>query len=404
MAFADAVSRRFSRPRATLATCGAGHFLHDGYHDLLLVLLPIWQLGFGLSLTQVGLIMTCYTGAMAGFQIPAGLWAERAGERVPLAVGTLVTGLGFIALGTAGGFAALVGILLVAGLASGVQHPLASTMVARAYDAGGRRVAIGTYNFAGDLGKMTVPALAALIIAGADWPVATAGFGVLGVAMAPAIYLALRALRAGAGQPARHARPGAQARGGWGIVNRRGFGALSAIGIIDTGTRLGFLTFLPFLLIGKGLGVEQVGLALMLIFAGGAAGKLACGFLAERIGVIRTVVLTEAATGGGIILLIFLPLAPALVLLPVLGAALNGTSSVLYGSVADFVSPERRARAFGLFYTLGVAAGAASPSIFGVVSDLTGVETTIAIIGAGALTTIPLARIFQLSIAPATAT
>ena len=399
MAFADAVSRRFTRPRATLATCGAGHFLHDGYHDLLLVLLPIWQLGFGLSLTQVGLIMTCYTGAMAGFQIPAGLLAERIGERVPLAVGTLVTALGFVALAAADGFAALVGILLVAGLASGVQHPLASTMVARAYDAGGRRLAIGTYNFSGDLGKMTVPALAALIIAGADWRVATAGFGVLGVAMAPAIYLALRALRAG--QPGTPARPGRQAGTGWGIVNRRGFGALSAIGIIDTGTRLGFLTFLPFLLIGKGLGVEQVGLALMLIFAGGAAGKLACGFLAERVGVIRTVVLTEAATGGGILLLIFLPLAPALVLLPVLGAALNGTSSVLYGSVADFVSPERRARAFGLFYTLGVAAGEASPSIFGVVSDLTGVETTIAIIGAGALTTIPLARVFQLSIAPA---
>ncbi len=404
MAFADAVSRRFSRPRATLATCGAGHFLHDGYHDLLLVLLPIWQLGFGLSLTQVGLIMTCYSGAMASFQIPAGLLAERAGERVPLAVGTLVTGLGFVALGTAGGFAALVGILLVAGLASGVQHPLASTMVARAYDGGGLRVAIGTYNFTGDLGKMTVPALAALIIAGADWPVATAGFEVLGVAMAPAIYLALRAARAGAGQPARHAPPGVQARGGWGIVNRRGFGALSAIGIIDTGTRLGFLTFLPFLLIGKGLGVEQVGLALMLIFAGGAAGKLACGYLAERIGVIRTVVLTEAVTGGGIVLLIFLPLAPALVALPVLGAALNGTSSVLYGSVADFVSPERRARAFGLFYTLGVAAGAASPSIFGAVSDLAGVTTTIAIIGVGALTTLPLTRILQVSMAPPGAT
>jgi MFS family permease len=367
-----------------------------------LVLLPIWALGFELSLTQVGLLMTCYTGAMAGFQIPAGLLAERIGERLPLAVGTVVTGLGFVALAAAGGFAALVGILLVAGLASGVQHPLAAAMVARAYDAGRRRVAIGTYNFSGDLGKMTVPALAALIIAGADWRVATAGFGVLGVAMALAIYLALRALRAG--QPGTPARRGRQAGTGWGIVNRRGFGALSAIGIIDTGTRLGFLTFLPFLLIGKGLGVEQVGLALMLIFAGGAVGKLACGFVAERIGVIRTVVATEAATGGGIILLIFLPLAPALVLLPVLGAALNGTSSVLYGSVADFVSPERRARAFGLFYTLGVAAGAASPSIFGVVSDLTGVTTTIAIIGAGALTTIPLARIFQVSIAPAGAT
>lgn len=399
MALAEAISRRLTPRRATLATCGTGHFLHDGYHDLLLVLLPIWQLGFGLTLTQVGLLMTCYTGAMAAFQIPAGLLAERAGERLPLAAGTLVTGLGFIVLGAAGGFAALVGILALAGLASGVQHPLASTLVARAYRDGGRRAAIGTYNFCGDLGKMTVPALAALVIAGADWQLATTGFGALGVAMALPIYLALRGLHAGAGRPAATDRPDRPARGGWGIENRRGFGALSAIGIIDTGTRLGFLTFLPFLLIGKGLGVEQVGLALMLIFAGGAAGKLACGFVAERIGVIRTVVLTEAATGGGIVLLLFLPLVPALALLPALGAVLNGTSSVLYGSVADFVSAERQARAFGLFYTLGVAAGAASPSIFGLVSDLTGVTTTIAIIGVGALTTLPLARVIQVSMA-----
>ena len=36
-------------------------------------------------------------------------------------------------------------------------------------------------------------------------------------------------------------------------------------------------------------------------FVGGAAGKLVCGLLADRIGVIRTVVITEAATALGII-------------------------------------------------------------------------------------------------------
>ena len=43
------------------------------------------------------------------------------------------------------------------------------------------------------------------------------------------------------------------AAAGWGIRDGRAFGALAAIGMIDSGTRTPFLTFLPFILIGKGL-------------------------------------------------------------------------------------------------------------------------------------------------------
>jgi len=165
---------------------------------------------------------------------------------------------------------------------------------------------------------------------------------------------------------------------------------LSAVGIIDHATRAGFLTFLPFYLIDKGAAVETVGFALALVFAGGAAGKFLCGVLAERFGVIRAVVLTEFVTGAGILSLLALPLLPILILLPLVGLALNGTSSVLYGSVADFVAPERQSRAFGLFYTLGMAAGAAAPPVYGLVSDMSGVSVTLGIVGLLVLVTIPM--------------
>ena len=71
---------------------------------------------------------------------------------------------------------------------------------------------------------------------------------------------------------------------------------LSAIGMVDNATRTGFLTFMPFILIAKDLSVGGVGLAFALVFVGGAAGKFACGLVADRFGVIRTVVLTETAT------------------------------------------------------------------------------------------------------------
>ena len=76
-----------------------------------------------MSLVQVGLLRTAYTGGMALFQIPAGLLAERWGERRLLAAGTAVTACGFIVAGMAGGFLALAAILFVAALGSGVQHP-----------------------------------------------------------------------------------------------------------------------------------------------------------------------------------------------------------------------------------------------------------------------------------------
>ena len=83
--------------------------------------------------------------------------------------------------------------------------------------------------------------------------------------------------------------------GGWGIRDARGFQALSAIGMIDTATRTALLTFLPFLLLAKGLTVAQLGLALAVLFAGGAAGKFVCGLVAERVGIVSAYLENERA-------------------------------------------------------------------------------------------------------------
>ena len=50
-------------------------------------------------------------------------------QRTVLVFGTLVTAAGFIVAGAAGGFVSLLVVLLAAGLGSGVQHPLASSIV-----------------------------------------------------------------------------------------------------------------------------------------------------------------------------------------------------------------------------------------------------------------------------------
>ncbi len=375
------------RARVLGVTCGA-HVLHDGFTDVLYVFLPIWQGEFGLSLAQVGMLKTCFSGALAGLQMPAGLLAERIGERALLALGTAVVSIGYLLVAWAGGFAALAACLLLAGAGASVQHPIGSSLTARAFEGPRQRAALSTYNFSGDLGKMLWPAAAAWLIALWHWPTAATLLGGAGLAAALLLFAALRVGPGGAAtqekadkQPASSLPPD---------VARRGFAALSAIGVIDATARGGFLTFLPFLLMAKGASLPLVGTALTLVFAGGAAGKFVCGLIAARVGILRTVILTEGATALGIAALLPLPLEWSFVLLPAIGVALNGTSSVLYGTVAELAPAERRARAFGFFYTVTIGTSALAPSIYGLISDRLGVPETLLIVAAVVLLTVPL--------------
>ncbi len=385
--------------RATLAASCVIHFLHDGCSDLLYVLFPVWAREFSLSFARVGLLRTGYSGALALFQVPAGFLAERWGEARVLAAGTLVTVVGFLCLGTAGGFALLLAFLVLGGLGSGTQHPLSSSLVSRAYEEGRRRAALGTFNFSGDLGKVTWPACVGFVTAWAGWRWATRGMGAVALAASIAILVVLAGLSRGDAET-QATRVSGRTGNGWGIRNAWGFSLLSAIHGIDNGSRTVFLTYLPFLLLGKGARMDLMGLALGLTFAGGATGKFVCGVLAERLGIIRTVLVTEAATGLGIFVLLTLPVTPALFFLPLLGVALNGTSSVLYGTVAELVVPERRSRVYGVFYTIGIGSGALAPPLFGLLSDAAGVPVTLAVLAVVVLATLPLAQLLRPAVEP----
>lgn len=379
-----------TRAKRTLATCCTAHTLHDGLSDVTYVLLPLLAQTFGLSLAQVGLIRSAHRVAMAAFQIPAGLVAERLGERNLLAFGTAIAGIAFIALGYAAGFWMILVALFVAGVGSAVQHPLCSTIISHAYPDGGRRAALGTYNFFGDVGKFAFGGIVSLsLLAGITWHAPVIGFGVLGVGTAAMIFLMVSDTRV---TRVTHADPAAPATKvtGWGIKSSQGFTALCLIEILDSSTRTGFLTFVAFLLIAKGVPEGWAALSVPLILTGGMAGKLACGLLAERFGIIRTIVITELATGAGILLTLALPGLAAFFLLPLIGVVLQGTSSVLYATIGDLVDKERLPRVFGLFYTLGSLCGIAAPLGYGLLGDHSGVESSIAVIGIAVLLTLPL--------------
>lgn len=378
-----------ARRRSLWAACGA-HAVHDGLTDVIYVLLPIWQAQFGINYTQIGMLRGAYSGVMAAFQLLASRAARHWGRERMLVGGTAIAGLAYLVAGHAGGLSVLMIALVLGGLGASTQHPLASSMITDAYEAGGGvKETLSQYNFSGDIGKTLIPGLVGLLLTVVTWRTSATLIGLLGVVSA--ILVGSLIPSNGMARATREKTPKAIV----GKDSATGLRALLATGTLDSAVRMGFLTFLPFLLKSKGAGTAGIGLALTLLFVGGAFGKLLCGYLGVRIGMMKTVWLTESATSLLVLATVFLPLASTMALLPLLGLALNGTSSVLYGVVPELAGIGKRERAFALFYTGTIGGGALSPVLFGKLGDLTGMPTALITLAAILLLTLPLSWYVQ---------
>ncbi len=356
-------------PRSLLAA-SLTHALHDGYTDSLYAFLPGWQAQFGLSYAALAVVRSLYYATMGGLQIPADRVLRGLSPRAALILSTLLAALGFLIMALPLGFGGLCVGLVVAGVGSSIQHPRGSMLVTDTYGAAARRP-LGIYNFSGDLGKATLPAIVAVLLPVISWRPVLGLMAMLGVVLTFALLaLAPRTVVAPHAASAK-----ASGRGGPGFV------ILTTIGALDTATRMGYLLFLPFLVHAKGGGSPTVGVALALLFIGGALGKATCSWLGERLGVVGSVALTEAATALLIVATLFTPLMPTLVLLPMLGIVLNGTSSVLYGTVPE-LSDGDTGRAFAVFYTSVIGAGGIAPIVYGAVADHS--SRTIAVLASAA--------------------
>jgi MFS transporter, FSR family, fosmidomycin resistance protein len=377
--------------RRVLGVTTGAHVLHDGYTDLIWFALPIWQAEFGLSYAAVGFLRTIFSGTMATLQIPSSMLAERIGGRVVLAVGTALVGLCYCLSVIGDGFYWLVAALLLGGIGCATQHPIGSALVGRAFTGARSLSAFGTYNFAGDLGKALFPAAASVLIMIMPWRPALGLLGLVGIMAAVLIFIftprfASEGLKV-APKPKAEAKPTGRLG--------RGFHLMLLLGTVDAAARGGFFVLLPFLLIGKGANVATAGFGLSLLFIGGAAGKLALGWLGKWFGVIPIICITKLITAAGMLAVLVLPLELTMVLLPLFGVALNGGTTVTYGSVPDLVTDEQRTRAFSIFYTGTIGAGAVAPAVSGALGDLLGIQGALIVVVVVTVATIGLALMLR---------
>ena len=376
------------RSRRTLIFGSTMHVWSDLFFALLVPLLPLIKEDMDLSFTQVGMLRSVFSGASAILQVPAGLLAESAGEFWMLILGNVWVSAGLVAMALSQVFLILLFTSGVGGLGGGTQHPLASSMVSRAYDDRGRATAVGTVNFAGDLGKMLAPLVAGLFAVRFGWRETFMIVGISGLVFMIASMFTRRVVDIGkpsasaAEAGATESEEDARARLG-------GFITLSGVGVLDSAVRTSALVFLPFVMDAKGMGPGQISAMLFLLFGGGAVGKFVCGWLGDRMNTISLIWATKGLTALFLVVSLATPvllMAPVMVLI---GIGLNGTSSVLYATVANLVPPGRRARFYGFFYTTNEIGTVAAPLAYGLVADIFSLGTTMIVMGVATAAILP---------------
>lgn len=360
------------------------HLSNDACFSLLYPLLPFIAADLDLSLTEVGLLKATFSGSSSVFQIPTASLGSRFGEQLVLLIGNAWVGLGLVAMGLAGSFLLLLCLTALAGLGGNAQHPLGAALISRSSEGPRMATAMGTLNFAGDLGKLIGPFVAGIVAVQFGWQAALAAVGI------PTLLLSLGLLfKRSEPVSARTAPMAAEEIAPTPMRDWR-FRLVLVAGGLDNATRGAALTFLPFVLADKGLDAAAVSALYAVIFAAGAAGKFGCGWISDRWSLLAVIVLTELVTAGALLAMLGASVWMVVPLSIAFGFALNGTSSALNVAVARFVPSERRASGYGIYFTVALASSAGAPLAYGVLGDAAGLDTaftvmallTVAVIGA----------------------
>lgn len=388
--------------RRELWRCSLHHFLNDGYAWSLYPLLPLMAAEFQLGYGATGAIKTTLNLLLSALGIPFGLLAERIGEIAVLTLGTVIYGAGIASLGLAWSYSSLLALVFIAGAGGGASHPVGSSLVSKTSSPRRMGTSLGILNFAGDVGKVVLPVTTGILAAWVGWRLSLSVIGLTGIGLALGLSR-LKTISASSDKApdvfpegkARHQLATSKTDSGsawsrWGVKDWWSFAFLNLIGILDSLPRSAVAVFASFVLLEKGLHMTSVGGFLGLLAAGGAAGKLLCGPLADAIGKRNTVIVTEAMTALGIAAFLHSNVfwtGPSLLFL---GTFLNGTSSVLYALVPTVTRESRRSRGFGIYYTVTLAASGAAPLIYGFIGDAVGLQLMLYLMAGMVLLTIPL--------------
>jgi FSR family fosmidomycin resistance protein-like MFS transporter len=359
-----------------MVALSGGHLAVDFASGSVPALIPFlasrFQLGYALS----ALLLLAATISSSLVQPLFGLWSDRRGALWLIPGGILLAAVGVGGAAVSHEYAVVVVLVFAGGLGVAAFHPEGAKFAA--YASGPKRASgMSYFNIGGNTGYALGAFVTGELVV---W------LGLVGglLAMVPVVVASVvlaRQLSRLAGLARERTSTTAAADG----EDRRGAMALlGAVIALRSVTWFTLLAFVPLWIVSKGHSKADGGRVLFLMLLAGALGTLLLGPVADRFGLRRTLVVTQAALAPLVLVFVFVGGVAGLVALMLVGVCVVGTFGVTM-VLSQLYLPRHVGMASGLAIGLAMGIGGVAAVVLGAVADTIDLRTALVISAAAPL-------------------
>jgi len=331
------------------------------------VLIPALEL----SRPQLGLLTSAIWGGMLLGMLPAGILADRFGERPVIAGGTAVMAAFLLIAAQMSDFRGLFTALLLASLGAAASSPGGTKVVAAWFRVRQRGLALGVRQTGVTLAGVTAAVLLPPVVVRYGWPAAFRLVAVMALGATVAFVLLYR-------EPAAEAPTGVT----WSdlrlLLGNQTFLRATAYAWVFMGALASAVGYLGLSVHeGSGLSAVEAGRVLAVLQLGGIAGRIGWGALSDRMqrrvpamilaGVLAAISSAAMALAHGHRDIVLLG-----VLAFLLGSSVMGWNALYITLASEAVPARAAASALGAGFTVSFTGMFIVAPIFGFLADLTG--------------------------------
>ena len=362
--------------------------MHHLLGALLTPLLPFIRDEFFLDYTQAGWLLSAYSWAYGISQLPAGYLANRIGLRLIMTVGISGVALVGLLVGISTSYLVMVIFLVFLGLLGGGYHPSSAPLISELVEPDKRGVVLGIHQMGGTSSFFLSPLIAVGIATYFGWRGSFITLAIITLVFGVVFYMLLgrweRNKKFERIQPESHVVTPSPTN------HLRRLVVILILGITSYAIILSTISFIPLFAVDYLKVSEGAGAALLAIvhFSGLLAGPLG-GYLADRFGIVKVMVVTALIAGPLLYLLSLVSYGWVIYVLSfTVGMSMYIIMPVVESYIIGYVSEQRRSRVLGIYYFGSRGGAGAVMPVIGYLIDRFGFSTSFTIAGAflGAVT------------------
>ncbi len=357
------------------------HILVDGLFDSIPILLAFMVLSFGDGGEAVGLVVSLGTAAGTAAGLGTLLLARNFGFMRTISLVTATYGAGFIAASYSNGIVTAGLCFIVALSGHNIFHNISFSYLTAQTEKRRLGRVISDFTAIGDIGRIPLVSLAAFAAAYTiaevpGWRIICFGYGAVGLGAALWLFLDARRDK----NPLQETQYGERSFPSFGILRQREVLLAMMASVLNAFSNNRIFTFLPLLLLDKGIDPKVIGSFAFGFTVGSFLGKMACGRFVDRYGPRRVFIIAECAlTALLCVLLAVDSLAVIVVIALLLGIVTKGTVPVIQSIIIEPVRENVYGDIFAINSFLRGITDMLTPLLFGLLAAARGMESVYAV-------------------------